>query len=150
MLDWIREHAGPNTTILTICAGTEILADTGLLDGRTATTNVGWFDKLAARVPTATWVRDVRYYDDGSIITSTNLASGIDTTLHTVERLVGTDVAHDVAHHPGAARSCPSGSGRAHDAPSIDGQDSQGHVRSVSRISLRRAGRGPRHPRPLA
>ena len=101
VLDWIRSHTGPNTTILTICAGTEILADTGLLDGRTATTNTQWFSKLEERVPTATWVRNVRYYDNGNIVTSTNLASGIDATLHVVDKLVGRSSALDVARQIG-------------------------------------------------
>ena len=97
VVDWIRAHTGPNTTILAICAGTEVLADTGLLEGRTATTNTGWMEKLELRVPTATWVRNVRYVDDGNIISSTNLASGIDATLHTVERLAGRPAAETAA-----------------------------------------------------
>ena len=101
VVDWIRAHFGPNTTILTICAGTEVLADTGLLEGRAATTNTGWFEKLELRVPTATWVRNVRYVDDGNIISSTNLASGIDATLHTVERLVSRAAAEDTARRLG-------------------------------------------------
>jgi putative intracellular protease/amidase len=101
VLDWIRAHAGPDTTVLTICAGTEPLADTGLLDGRTATTNTGWFEALEARVPTATWVRGVRYVDDGNIVTSTNLAAGIDATLHVVDRFAGRATALDVARQIG-------------------------------------------------
>jgi transcriptional regulator GlxA family with amidase domain len=101
VLEWIREHAGPNTTLLTICAGTEILADTGLLDGRTATTNVAWFGKLEQRFATTRWVRDVRYHDDGSIVTSTNLASGIDASLRVVAKRAGREVAEDVARQLG-------------------------------------------------
>jgi transcriptional regulator GlxA family with amidase domain len=103
LLDWIRANAGPNTTLVTICAGTEVLADTGLLAGRTATTNAAWFGKLAERVPAATWVPNVRYFDDGNIITSTNVASGIDATLHTVDRLVGRPTAERVAREIGYA-----------------------------------------------
>ena len=101
VLEFIRTHAGPNTTILTICAGTEILADTGLLDGHTATTNIGWFPKLEARVPSATWVRNVRYVDDGNIVTSTNLAAGMDATLHVVDRFASRARALEVARQIG-------------------------------------------------
>jgi AraC family transcriptional regulator, transcriptional activator FtrA len=101
LLDWIRANAGPNTTLLTICAGTEILADTGLMAGHTATTNTGWFGKLQARHPEVNWVRNVRYYDDGRVITSSNLATGIDATLRAVDRLAGRDVALDVARQLG-------------------------------------------------
>jgi len=97
VLDWIKANAGPETLLLTICAGTEILADTGLLAGRTATTNVAWFAKLKDRSPTTTWVLDVRYHDDGRVITSTNLASGIDASLRAVERLSDRATAEAVA-----------------------------------------------------
>jgi transcriptional regulator GlxA family with amidase domain len=101
VLAWIRANAGPHTNLLTICAGTQILAETGLLDGRTATTNTGWFSKLERPHPSVTWVRDVRYYDDGKVITSTNLASGIDATLRAVDRLAGRTAAEDVARQLG-------------------------------------------------
>ena len=105
MLEWIRANAGPHTTLLTICAGTQILAETGLLDGRTATTNTGWFAQLEQLVPSATWVRGVRYYDDGGAITSTNVASGIDASLHAVDRLVGRAAAMEVARQIGYRRT---------------------------------------------
>jgi putative intracellular protease/amidase len=105
VLDWIRQHAGPSTILLTICAGTEILADTGLLDGHTVTTNTGWFGKLEPRFPTVTWVRGVRYVDDGAVVTSSNLAAGIDATLHVVDRVAGRSVALNVARDLGYAQT---------------------------------------------
>jgi transcriptional regulator GlxA family with amidase domain len=101
VLEWIRQHAGPNTTLMTICAGTEIMADTGLLEGHTVTTNTGWLDKLQARFPTVTWVRGMRYVDDGAVITSSNLAAGIDATLHVVDRVAGRAIALNVARELG-------------------------------------------------
>jgi AraC family transcriptional activator FtrA len=101
VLDWIRAHAGPRTTLLGICAGTETLADTGLLDGHRATTNTGWFARLVPGHPQVSWIRNVRYVDDGPVITSTNLAAGIDAALHAVARLVGRPVAEDVARQLG-------------------------------------------------
>jgi transcriptional regulator GlxA family with amidase domain len=101
VIDWVRSHAGPRTTLLGICVGSAVLADTGLLDGHTATQNTQWFDRVAAQHPTVRLVRDVRYVDDGPVITSTNVAAGIDATLHTVARLVGRSVAEDVARQLG-------------------------------------------------
>jgi AraC family transcriptional regulator, transcriptional activator FtrA len=101
MIEWIRNGTGPNTTLLTICAGTQILAETGLMRGHTATTNVGWYDKLEKGYPDVRWVRDVRYHDDGSIITSTNLTAGIDASLRAVDRLVGRSTALRVAREMG-------------------------------------------------
>jgi transcriptional regulator GlxA family with amidase domain len=93
ILDWIRAHAGPQTTILSICAGSRVLVETGLLDGRTAT---GLHQDLAGfrqRYPQVQWQSGVRWVDDGNIITSGTLTTEIDATLHTIERLAGRAVA---------------------------------------------------------
>jgi len=100
-LDWIRGHFGPDTTILSICFGTKIVADTGLLDGRTATTNTQTFSYVQSHAPTARLVHDVRYFDDGNIVTSSNLTAGIDATLHVVDRFAGRATALDVARQIG-------------------------------------------------
>jgi transcriptional regulator GlxA family with amidase domain len=106
VLDWIRSRRGPETLILTICAGTETLADTGLLGpGDVITTNVSWYGKLEPRLPEVRFLRGVRYADGGRFITSTNLAAGIDATLHTVDRLVGRATAEDVARQLGYRRA---------------------------------------------
>jgi transcriptional regulator GlxA family with amidase domain len=105
MLDWIRGHTGPNTTVLGICIGGIVLADTGLLDGHTATTNAGAMPILAAQHPAINWVPNVRYYDDGNMVESTTLTSGIDATLHIVDRFVGRATALDVARQIGYANT---------------------------------------------
>jgi len=101
MLDRIRAHAGPNTTVLGICIGGIVLADTGLLDGHTATTNASVMTTLAAQHPATNWVSNVRYFDDGNMLESTTLASGIDATLHIVDRFAGRATALDVARKIG-------------------------------------------------
>jgi len=101
MVEWIRTHVGPNTTVLGICIGGIVLADTGLLDGHTATTNVGVMSDLAAKHPGTSWVPNVRWYDDGNMVESTTLASGIDATLHIVDRFAGRATALDVARQIG-------------------------------------------------
>ncbi len=101
MVDWIRTHAGPHTTVLGICIGGIVLADTGLLDGHSATTNAGVFFDLSSKHPATTWVPNVRYFDDGTMVESTTLTSGIDATLHVVDRLAGRATALDVARQIG-------------------------------------------------
>ncbi|MBV9899204.1 MAG: DJ-1/PfpI family protein [Chloroflexi bacterium] len=81
ILDWIRGHTGPTTTLLGICDGTMIVADTGLATGHFATSNPADFDYVETHAPSATWLPDLRYVDDGSIVTSSAVASGIDATL---------------------------------------------------------------------
>jgi transcriptional regulator GlxA family with amidase domain len=100
-LNWIRSHFGSNTTILGICSGNIILADTGLVAGRNATTNSGTFDRVQAASPTTNWLHDLRYVDDGNIVTTSNLTSGIAGALHVVDREAGREKALDVARQIG-------------------------------------------------
>ncbi|MBI3968354.1 MAG: DJ-1/PfpI family protein [Chloroflexi bacterium] len=102
IVEWAREHTAAHTTVLTICAGTETLVDTGLVTaGHTLTTNLGWFSRLEPRLPDVRWLRNVRYADDGAFITSTNLTSGVDATLQAVDRLVDRATAERVARELG-------------------------------------------------
>ncbi len=97
VLDWLQRHAGPRTTFLSICAGAAILADTGLMDGHTATGTYHRLAGFATRYPGVQWIRNTRYVADGNIMSSSSLTSGIDATLHAVARLVGRSVADEVA-----------------------------------------------------
>src|SRR5690606_952555 len=64
-----------------------------------ATTFMGALDSLKMLYPKIDVVRDVRWTDNGKIITSAGLSSGIDAALHVVDRLRGTDVARSTALH---------------------------------------------------
>lgn len=89
ILDWIRAHAGPRTTILSICAGSRVLVETRLLDGHAATGLHQDLARFRQSYPAVRWQAGVRWVDDGMIVTSGTLTAGIDATLHTIERMVG-------------------------------------------------------------
>jgi AraC family transcriptional regulator, transcriptional activator FtrA len=97
ILSWIRAHAGPQTILLSICAGATNLADTGLLDGRSVTTHHNSFSVIAQQHPDVMLVRGVRYLEDGNIISSAGITAGVDATLFTLQRMLGRDAALDVA-----------------------------------------------------
>ncbi|MBY8884869.1 helix-turn-helix domain-containing protein [Streptomyces sp. PTM05] len=87
----------PGTRMVSICTGSYVLAAAGLLDGRPATThwkNVEHFQRLFPRVRVNA---DVLFVDDGDVLTSAGVASGIDLCLHLVRRDHGAAVANDVA-----------------------------------------------------
>jgi AraC family transcriptional regulator, transcriptional activator FtrA len=65
IIDWIRSHAGPQTTLLSICAGALTLAETGLLNGHSATIHHGSYAMARSRYPAVNWVQGVRYVDNG-------------------------------------------------------------------------------------
>lgn len=99
ILDFIRSQSQQAKHVLSVCTGAEILANTGLLDGRKATTFMGALDRLATNHPKIEVVDDQRWVDTGQLITSAGLSSGIDAALHVVSRLRGEAKARSVALH---------------------------------------------------
>lgn len=97
MLSFIRQHTTSSRHVLSVCTGAFILAGAGLLDELEATTFTPRIDELACRYPSINVVRDVRWADNGRIVTSAGLSSGLDAALHIVARLRGTEQARSVA-----------------------------------------------------
>lgn len=83
--------------LLSICSGVFVLAATGLLDGKRATTHWQYTSELKARFPAIEVDPDVLYVDSGQLITSAGSAASIDACLHLVSRGFGTQVANTVA-----------------------------------------------------
>ena len=97
VIAWIRERAAPARHVLSVCNGALILAKTGLLDGLAATTFYDLIPALREAAPKTRVVTDQRYVDNGKIITTAGLSSGIDGSLHVIERLQGKGPAQQVA-----------------------------------------------------
>jgi transcriptional regulator GlxA family with amidase domain len=83
--------------VASVCPGATILAATGLLDGRRATTHWGYARRLAARHPTVEVDPDPIYIRDGRIYTAAGMTSALDLTLGLIEEDHGVDVARMVA-----------------------------------------------------
>ncbi len=83
--------------IVSVCLGTFVLAEAGLLDDRRATTHWRFCDALSAAYPLIEVVPDVLYVDDDDILTSGGVAAGIDLCLHLVRRDLGAEVANILA-----------------------------------------------------
>lgn len=83
--------------LVSICSGIFVLAATGLLDGRRATTHWKYVEKLRCAFPLIQLQPDVLYVDDGDILTSAGSAAGIDLCLHIIRNDFGTLVANKVA-----------------------------------------------------
>lgn len=95
--DWVRRAAPTARRIVSVCAGALILARTGLLDGRRATTHWRMLDTLQSRFPNVKVEKGPIYVRDGSIWTSAGASSGFDLTLALVEEDHGFTLARDVA-----------------------------------------------------
>jgi AraC family transcriptional activator FtrA len=83
--------------LVSICSGIFVLAATGLLDGRRATTHWRYADKLKSAFPLVLLQPDVLYVDEGDILTSAGSAAGIDLCLYIIRKDFGAAVANQVA-----------------------------------------------------
>ncbi len=99
LLEWIREAAARAGRVTSVCSGALLLAEAGVLDGRTATTHWSRLDQLATGFPTVTVDRDALYVNDGNVWTSAGVTAGIDLSLALVEADHGAGVAQRIAQH---------------------------------------------------
>lgn len=92
LVSWIGKAAQAADIVLSVCTGALLLAKAGLLEGMRITTNRRAFDLLEEAAPaSATIVRDVRYVDNGKLVLSGGVTTGMDAALHIVSRLFGTE-----------------------------------------------------------
>lgn len=98
MQEWIRKSAKTADVTMSVCTGAFVLANTGLLSGKAATTHHSSYKTMAMNYPDIALKRGARFVDDGNIATSGGLSSGIDLALHVVERYYGTEVAKNTAY----------------------------------------------------
>ena len=81
----------------TVCTGSALLARTGLLDGRPATSNKMSWDWVIKQGPKVQWKRHARWVDDGDTLTSSGVSAGTDMALALVARLNGREMAMSAA-----------------------------------------------------
>lgn len=94
---WLTERHAEGTTLCSVCAGAFLLGETGLLEGREATTHWAFADALAARFPTIKVDVDRMVIDDGDIITAGGILAWTDLGLTLVERFLGPSIMLETA-----------------------------------------------------
>ncbi|MBS0455441.1 MAG: DJ-1/PfpI family protein [Proteobacteria bacterium] len=93
-LAWIAARAQTARITASVCTGAFLLAASGVLQaGARVTTHWEDIAELREKFPALEVVNDVRWIDNGSIVTSAGISAGIDMSLHLVERLAGRDLA---------------------------------------------------------
>jgi putative intracellular protease/amidase len=97
VMEWLRKSAIDAEIVMSVCNGAFILAKAGLLDGLEATTTAFLIERLRNEAPRTRVVSDKRFVDNGKIITTAGLSSGIDGSLHVLERLFGRGTAEMAA-----------------------------------------------------
>lgn len=97
LLALLRAAYARGARLCSICSGVFVLAASGVLDGRPATTHWRYTDKLAQRYPNIAVRPDDLYVDSGQVITSAGSAAGLDMLLHLVRRDYGAHIGNMVA-----------------------------------------------------
>ncbi len=106
-IDWLKEQYKKGATIASICAGTYVLAETGLLNGKSATTHWGLASDFRERYPDIHLMPEKIITDEGDLLTSGGCNSYIDLSIYLVERYCGKNIAlesskamlHDLGRH---------------------------------------------------
>ena len=113
LLQWLRQQHAAGTVLGGVCIGSIMLARSGLLDGRSATTHWSSAKSFAARYPAVRLEADKPIVDDGDLITTAGLMAWSELGLRLVDRLLGPSIATGTARflvveHSDSASQCGS------------------------------------------
>lgn len=97
LLDAVSAIVADSARVASVCTGSFVLAELGLLDGRRATTHWRHAEKLAHRYPRVAVEPDMIHVQDGHYLTSAGITAGIDLALALVEADLGAEQAREVA-----------------------------------------------------
>ncbi|MEU7061509.1 GlxA family transcriptional regulator [Streptomyces sp. NPDC046197] len=97
LVSWIRRAAARSRRVASVCGGSFLLAEAGLLNGRRATTHWAYTKTLAGRYPDVTVDPEPIFVWDGPFVTSAGVSTGIDMALALVEADHGAALALETA-----------------------------------------------------
>lgn len=101
-LQWIRTQASKGAIVIGVCVGAKVVANTGLLDGRQATTH--WYSvRDLQKHPAVRYVADRRLVVDRDVATTTGITASMPMALTLVEAIAGRAKAEAVAREIGLA-----------------------------------------------
>ncbi|QTT86631.1 GlxA family transcriptional regulator [Pseudomonas chlororaphis] len=113
LTQWLRQQHAKGATLGGVCVGSILLAESGLLDGRSATTHWTSAKQFAERYPNIRLNADKPIVDDGDLITTAGLMAWSELGLRMVDRLLGPSIASGTARflvieHSDSASQCGS------------------------------------------
>lgn len=98
LISKIKALSTSSTYTLTVCTGSALLAKTGQLNGRAATSNKRAYDWAVSQGDKVNWVRKARWTVDGKFYTSAGISAGMDMTLGFISDVHGIDLARKIAY----------------------------------------------------
>ncbi len=99
LLNWLTERSQQVETLTSVCTGSMLLAQAGLLDGRHATTHWRSLDRMRDSFPSVQVEYGMHVVEEGNVFTSAGISAGIDMALRVVERYHGEAIARMTAQH---------------------------------------------------
>lgn len=99
LLAWIAERGRQVETLTSVCTGSMLLGQAGLLEGQRATTHWRSLKWMRESFPTVTVEDRLHVVEDGRVVTSAGISAGIDMALRVVARYYGEAVARATARH---------------------------------------------------
>ncbi|MGB9801767.1 MAG: DJ-1/PfpI family protein [Arcobacter sp.] len=97
VINWIKEQSKNTKIVASVCTGAFLLAEAGIITNHTVTTHWEDIADLKKDYPTLNVVEDVRWVDEGNILTSAGISAGIDMSLHLVSKIKNLDLANQTA-----------------------------------------------------
>ena len=99
VVKWLTGRTSSTKYLFSVCTGAFALGKAGVLDGQTVTTFHSSIDALRTQFPKAKVLDNVRFVDNGKVITTAGISAGIDGALHMVAKLRGETVAKETAFY---------------------------------------------------
>jgi putative intracellular protease/amidase len=99
LIDWLRRQAEASRLVASVCTGAALLARTGLLDHRKATSNKASFAWVVSQGANVLWQPHARWVVDGKFYTSSGVSAGMDMALALIAGVLGAEKAQGVANY---------------------------------------------------
>ena len=93
----LKRLAEASRIVATVCTGSLLLAKTGLIDGRKATSNKRVFQLVTGYAPNVNWIAKARWVEDGKYFTSSGISAGMDMTLAVIAKVRGRETSLQIA-----------------------------------------------------
>ncbi|WP_456279244.1 DJ-1/PfpI family protein [Bacillus sp. AK128] len=97
VITWISAEMEKVQLMTSVCTGALLLAKTGILNGKKATTHWASLERFKNEFPKVDVQEGVKFVDEGNVITSAGISAGINMSFHIVKRLVGAEIAMSAA-----------------------------------------------------
>lgn len=97
VLSWIKESSNEAQIVASVCTGAFLLAQSKVLTKQTITTHWEDIPSLKEQFPRLNVITNQRWVDEGRIVTSGGISSGIHMSLHLIDKLFGEELARQTA-----------------------------------------------------